>query len=540
MRDGDADPYDGAMLEEASGPSTPAGPGRLDLTLTLLAVLLATAWLGWLQLSFGGLYDLDSWFHVRAAEQLSVHGVSKTFPQATQSTWLEHYSDKDFLFHAFLIPFVRADLIVGGKWAVIALDFLVFASFAYAIRTFGVRFGALWVFLLATTSPYYVTRISSVRPHILGIALVTLEITLLLRNRWKTLLVVSALHVIAHSSFVVLPALVVARFVTSWLTGERLPWRAALAVAAGLVAGSLLHPYFPNNLTVAYDQLVEVTRNVWFPNTTIPREAFGSELGPMTWKSFFAQTPGWLPALVGLVVVLATAGRRGWTVATSEPGGWTAAQIDLALLTAGFLFVASRSRRFVDLFVVCALLFAGVLWTRLAAERPLGTLLRERRALALPCVVVLLAIALWSGSRVAGMRESFQSQATGEIFAPAVSALDQLAAPDDVVYHNSWMDFAVLYAFRPQGRYISGLDPIFLYQHDPELFAKNLALSRGAGDAASIVARDFGGRWIFVTTQARDQRFRKLLERTRGIRQVYGDPAAQIWQVMSPSRAMTP
>jgi hypothetical protein len=494
---------------------------RADRALTWLAVVLATAWLGWLQLSFGGLYDLDSWFHVRAAEQLAVHGVERTFPQATQSTWLDHYSDKDFLFHAFLIPFVRGDLVAGGKWAVIAMDFLVLASFAAAIATFGIRFGALWVLLLAVTSPYYVTRISSVRPHILGIAFVTVEIALLHRGRWKTLFLVAALHVMAHSSFVVLPALVVAHGVACWLAGERLPVRSAVAVAAGLVLGSVLHPYFPNNLTVAYDQLVEVTRNVWFENATIPREAFGSELGPMTWKSFVAQAPGWLPALVGLGAVLVTSRLRGWTLA----------QLDLAFLTAGFLFVASRSRRFVDLLVVCALLFAGALWTRLAAGRPIAALIRERAPVAIPCVVALLALVTWAGSRVTGMRAGFQGQAMGDVFAPAVAALDRIAAPEDVVYHNSWMDFAVLYAFRPDGRYISGLDPIFLYQHDPALFAKNLALSRGVGDAAGIVARDFRGRWIFVTSQPRDQRFRQLVERTPGLRRVYADPVAQIWQV---------
>jgi hypothetical protein len=250
----------------------------------------------------------------------------------------------------------------------------------------------------------------------------------------------------------------------------------------------------------------------------------------MTWKSFLAQTPGWLPAVVGLVLVLATGRLRGWTLA----------QIDLGLLTAGFLFIASRSRRFIDLFIVCALLFAGALWTRLAAGRPLVTLLRERTMVTAPCVVALLALVLWAGSRVVGMRAGFQSQAMGEVFAPAVAALDRIAAPEDVVYHNSWMDFAVLYGFRPGGRYISGLDPIFLYQHDPGLFAKNLALSRGVGDAAGIVARDFHGRWIFVTSQPRDQRFVKLLERTPGLRRVYADPVAQIWQVPELPVATTP
>lgn len=506
------------------------GASGADRALTWAVVLLATAWLAWVQLSFHGLYDLDSYFHVRAAEQLSIGGPQKTFPQATQSTWLDRYSDKDFLFHALLIPFVRADLFAGGKWAVVAMDFLVLASFAVALRTFGIRFGALWVFLLIATSPYYLTRLSSVRPHILGIAFVTVEIALLFRDHWKTLFVVSALHVLAHSSFVVLPALVVARAATCLLTGERQPVRAALAVVAGLAAASLLHPYFPNNLTVAYDQLVEVTRNVWFPNRTIPREAFGSELGPITWQAFLAQAPGWAPAVLGLVLVVATRGVRGWSPA----------QIDLGLLTAGFLFVASRSRRFVDVFVVCALLFAGALFTHLASGRTLGALLRQRAVVFVPCALALAALAGWAGSRVAGMRDGFQRQAMGDVFAPAVAALGTLAAPGDVVYHNSWMDFAVLYGFRPEGRYISGLDPIFLYQHDPELFAKNLGLSRGTGDATAIVARDFGARWIWVTTQSRDRTFRKLLERSPGVRPVYRDAAAEIWQVVVPAGATTP
>jgi hypothetical protein len=463
---------------------------------------------------------------VRAAEQLAQHGVTKTFPQATQSTWADAYSDKDFLFHALLIPFVGGgDLVHGGKRAVVLLDLLVFAAFAYAIRCFDLRFGALWVLLLAATSPYYVTRVASVRPHILGLALLTLEIGLLFRNRWPSLFVVVALHVLAHSSFVLVPALLLARAVACWLDGEPQPVRAALAIALGLTVALLLHPYFPNDLRIAYDQIVEVTRNVWFENAAIPREAFGSELGPLTWQAFLAQFPGWLPALAGLVLALVAYGLHGWS----------SGETYLGIVTAGVLFVASRSRRFVDVFVVAALLFAAALWTRLASGSSLATLLRARTWVAAPCIAGLLLLVVCAGVRVSGIREAFARQSTGDVFAPAVAALDGLAATDDVVYHNSWMDFAVLYGFRPQGRYISGLDPIFLYQHDPALFAKNLQLARGlgGGDAAvRVVADDFGGRWIFVSTQPRDESFRRLLAHSKEVRLVYADEVAQIWQVL--------
>lgn len=516
-----------AMTTEPGG----QGAGAVDRSLTWLAVLLVTAWLGWVQLSFGGLYDLDSYFHVRAAERLAHEGVVRTFPQATQSTWVDAYSDKDFLFHALLIPFVAGgQLVAGGKWAVILVELLVFAAFACALRSFAVRFGALWVLLLAATSPYYVTRLASVRPHILGLAFVTLEIALLFRGRWKTLLLVAALHVWAHSSFVVLPALLVARIATSMLRREPFPRAVTLAVLGGLAVALVVHPYFPNDLRVGYDQLVEVTRNVWFENATIPREAFGSELGPLTWQAFLAQFPGWTPAVAGLVLVLLTFGLRGWS----------AAETYLGLVSAGMLFVASRSRRFVDVFVVAALLLAAALWTRLARGRTLGELLRTRPLIAAPCVAGLLLLAVYAAVRTSNVRDGFRRQTMGDVFAPAVAALDHVAAREDVVYHNSWMDFAVLYGFRPDGRYISGLDPIFLYQHDPALFAKNLQLARGlgTGDAAvRVIADDFRGRWIFVTMQPRDQGLRQLLAGSKAVHLVYADDFAQIWQVLAPAAA---
>jgi hypothetical protein len=511
-------------------------PGAADRGLTWAAVLLATAWLGWIQMSFAGLYDLDSYFHVRAAEQLAAHGVDRTFPQATQSTWRDAYADKDFLFHVLLIPFVAGgELVAGGKWFVVVLELLVLASFAAALRSFELRFGALWVLLLAATSPYYLTRLASVRPHILGLAFVTLEIALVFRDRWKSLFVVTVLHVLAHSSFVLLPALLLARAVQCAVTRQRQPLRSAAAIALGMATATLVNPYFPNNLSLAFDQIVGVASNVWFDDASIPREAFGSELGPMTWRSFLAQFPGWTPAVAGVLLVVATCGLRGWSPA----------ELYLALVASGMLFVASRSRRFLDVFVVGALLFAAALWTRLAAGRSLAELARTRSATVLPCAIALVGLLGYATWRASAVRDGFQRQTMGDVFATAVAALDQVAAPEDVVYHNSWMDFAVLYAFRPNGRYISGLDPIFLYEHDPALFAKNLDLTRGLGHgkAARILADEFAARWVYVTMQPRDQPFRQLLERSKGVRLVYADGRAQLWQVLvepAPPKVRTP
>ena len=81
-------------------------PSAGDRALALAVALLCLATLAWLQSGFPFLWDGDSYFHVRAAQQLGEHGVQKRFPQTVYSTWSERYSDKDFLFHVALIPFV--------------------------------------------------------------------------------------------------------------------------------------------------------------------------------------------------------------------------------------------------------------------------------------------------------------------------------------------------------------------------------------------------------------------------------------------------
>ena len=165
---------------------------RADAFGTWTAAIVAGLALAALQLSFGGLYDLDSYFHARASLELAESGVRTEFPQAAFSTWADAYSDKDFLFHAAIAPFVsETSLVSGGKWAIVFFDLVLFLAVAWTVRSLDVRFGAVWLLLLVAASPYYVTRFVPLRPHTLGLAFIAVEIGLLARDRWKPLLVVS-------------------------------------------------------------------------------------------------------------------------------------------------------------------------------------------------------------------------------------------------------------------------------------------------------------------------------------------------------------
>lgn len=510
-------------------PDQDTGSARAEKVGTWAAAVIAALALAGLQLSFSGLFDLDSYFHARAAIDLAQNGPQLEFPQAAFSTWATEYSDKDFLFHVLIAPFFAdGDLDAGGKYAVILINLILCFSLAYSVRSLGLRFGAVWVLLLIGVSTYFVGRLVPLRPHPLGLAFVAVEIALLVRNRPIALFVVSALHVLAHSSFPLVLGLYGIWFLVSVVQRTPIPWRTGIAATAGVVVASLAHPYFPNNFQITY-AIARLLGHLWGVATDIPAAAFGSELRPMAMRTFLLAAPGWAPALLALVATVAVRGVHRW------PGR------DLFLLvsTLTLLGFAFASKRFLDMFILSAILLAGALWTTLAEGRSLRAIVTEKPvfgggsiALVSACLLTGLGLA-WSE-----LPGKFAAQNYGSVFKLTVDRLDGLAEPGDVVYHPSWREFSVLYGFRPEGRYISGLDPVFLHEYDPKLFKKNWLLSRGFSKRPyGVVAREFGAKWIFVTTDNRFVAFRRLLARTPGIDRVYDGTFAEIWAVQPPPAA---
>jgi hypothetical protein len=491
-----------------------------------LVALAGWAALAWLQFAEPILYDGDSYVHVRAGQQLREHGVRPELPQAWFSTWRERYSDKDFLFHVLLAIGASegADLVENGKRLVLLLDALLLALLAMGLVRFRVRYAGLWLLLFLVCHPWILMHVAKVRPHLLGMSFVLAELLALLGRRPFLLLGLSALHVWSHSSWVLVPALAGASFVACWLRSAPLPWRSVAWVAGGLVLGNVMHPYFPNNITLAFDQIGWVARSVWVEQPDVPREVFGTELLPMTWRGFLQTAPGWAPVLAGVAAAAAFARKRAFDVI-----GWT-----LLLTAAGLFFAATMTNRFMAFFLPVGVWTAGYFWTAVAAQSAAaqpGRRLRPGFVLATLFLLCCLAAGLRAG-HVIRAHEEFARAPGIEITRNAIAFLDGAAVPEEHVYHDFWQPFSALYYYRPDGRYVVGLDPIFFYRFDPDRFASALALHRGEDvDAHAILAGEFSARWVFVEHSKFHSRFWNLLQKDPRIRLVYRDKWAGVFSV---------
>jgi hypothetical protein len=313
------------------------------------------------------------------------------------------------------------------------------------------------------------------------------------------------------------------------MRGEPPIWFDTVAVLAGISLASLLHPYFPNNLSLTIDQVVGVARNIWSDQPAIASDLFGPELLPTTGAQFLGAWLLWGPVALG-VLLLAVAWRR--RAPSSNTLTWIGICLVLALATA-------LSRRFAAFWLPVLALCGAAVWTELGRSW-IGTEVKRRPGVAISAAVLVGAALVFGpiSNNVARTLRSIQGAHTVEDARAAVAFLDQVARSEDIVFHPFWAPFAALYYHRPDGRYIEALDPIFLYRHDPALFAGMLEVYRGtATDPWKVIARDFDARWLYLPTWKQYQSMLRLLLRDPRFRPAYRDQWAILFEVLPASNA---
>ena len=133
------------------------------------------------------LIDRDSYYHVRYANLLPSQGLSHSFPWTQYSVWRDNFSDKELLFHLYLLPFCGSEssMVAGGKLAVFMLVTIIFYIFYHLLKSCSVKMPWLWLILLLSAGNHWLFRMQEVRPHILSILLMLIGIYCILQRKYK-------------------------------------------------------------------------------------------------------------------------------------------------------------------------------------------------------------------------------------------------------------------------------------------------------------------------------------------------------------------
>jgi hypothetical protein len=453
----------------------------------LLFLLIA----GGLQFNIPYPWDNDTAYHVVVGKLLREHGILHSFPWTPFSWLADHYADKELLFHLLFVPFADLNWTTAAQIVGTLLGTTLLLAFYLVMRAEDVRFAGLWTLIPLTSSVLFLFRFVLVRPHLLSVTLSLLLLWAALRRKLLVLAAVSVIFPWAYVAFWQLPfLLLVAAETARLLSGERVHWKSAVVVFAGIAVGLASHPNAANLLGVNWMSMADLL----FAHSWGKRVGFEvvGELNPYP-------LPAWVQGLSFSVLMTAAALIIAWRNRRKE-----LVSLAFALAATGFCILTIKSARFAEYFVPFSVA-AMALASRSIAWR------------FLPQVIIGITIAwvAWVQPNVLSNLSTRQNDMPPDI----ARFLQQEIPPGAQVFDTDWDYTGWLMLTLPDRRFIVGLDHTFLYKKDPELYRVWYEIRHGAPEGSTeAIRRHFGARYVLGFNTPLSRKLFKRLASEPGVR----------------------
>ena len=518
----------------------------------------ALAWFSVLT-PWGRFADPDAFYHAHLARLMLDRGPLRSFPWLDLTSLGRHFADQHYFFHLITGPAIAAFDLLGAAnaefWASQAMAVLLATLSVMALwtvlRALDVKHAWIWTALALIISGFsFRLLLAKASPLAVGAFIVVLGAMAL--RRPATAFFAGALFALSHGGWIIAIIAAVAmlagdviarRFVQddAWEIAIRdAPWRAFGGLVTGIALGLVIHP-----------NCFEIFQFLWV-------QTF--KAGLLT-SSAVIQGREWLPSnpgeLLAEIAPLVIAGLLGALGLMFTPIRMTEKKDDgtlrpdylnrmrlvimLALPTAITVALTLKSARFIEYLVPALTLWLASLWQLVDPRRLKAELARARndlsplaRRVIVPLLVTLAAtLALHHASRPwSSLRREAK---TFDSYRKIFSVISSRANPGDRVFHSDWDEFPLLFAADDRLRYISGLDPTFLYEASSTLSdqVRDLTLGIATTTAWNVIVERTGSRFVFVTTR-RHPDFDAALRADARFKELARDEATAAYEVRSP------
>jgi hypothetical protein len=504
------------------------------------------------------------------------------------------YVDHHLLFHVLEIPFTQfGNEILGAKisaWLFASLA--IFACYWLVVRH-RVPFPLLWLVALLGCSAPFLFRMNMTKAMSVSIVLLVVGINLLFRRKYLWLLPLAFLFTLTYDMFVLLAlAAFVWTCVVAW-SERRFEWRPLLWVAVGIAAGTILNPYFPHNIRLLYEHAVMKIRvsdpdrpsvgSEWYPydswvfleNCAVAFLAMLVGYVTFQWHDRRRAARALFFLVFSTLLLIANAKWRRFAeyfppfavlfAAFSVQSLWTGARSLYGRLPEHVLtdlrpFLdhdtrdedARRERRWrrgeVEAAVI-SLVFGGLIFAFVEFATPD---LRLKRAVAAAALVAFVIVyTLIRGFARGALTTVFLALFVATIFTVWIEGKTEIAdtAPPEeyragvqwmranvpageTVFNTDWDDFPKLFFYDPTHAYVSGLDPTYLYDANPELSKLYERITLGKEkDPAPLIRERFHARYVFTDNEQVHDDFYDAAMDSGWFEEVYSDDKCTVLHI---------
>ena len=466
--------------------------------------------------------DFDGYYHIRWSRLLWEGIRQGHFPPVF--TWLplttlnpQNYVDHHLLFHLLQMPFTWfGDLNLGAKVAATLFASLAVFACYWLIVHYRIRYALCWLVALLACSAPFLYRLNMAKAPPLAIIFMVIGIYLLFEGKYLWLAPVMFLFVWSYSLF---PTLIIATVIWTAVTGwseRRFEWRPLLWITIGTAAGLILNPYFPKNIMLFGEhlsmKLAPMLKGQKGFSTSVGSEWYPYESWYFLWSCVIA----FISMVTGYIAFDWSDKKR-------------AARPLFFLVFATILMIFNFNwRRFVEYWPPFAVLFAAFSLqpifegVRSSIHRlPVDVLdelqpfldrtessekLKQEREREIWKMIVASVVAVFLGVilffNVRDTIKSIQEDSKPDHYRAGMEWIRQNVPAGQIIFNTDWDDFPKMFYYDTTHSYISGLDPTYLLDKNPELakLYENITLGREK-DPGPIIRDRFGARYVFTDNE---------------------------------------
>lgn len=484
--------------------------------------------------------DWDGYYHIRWASLLWENFSSgKWLPRFE---WLpltvlspDRYADHHFLFHLLQIPFLWFfEPVTAAKVAAVTFATLAVFSVYWLLYRYKVENLLVWLAAIFACANMFYYRMNMAKAPPLTIIFTVAGIYFLFERRYKWLFPLMFAFVWTYSLFPLLWfAAIIWAIIIGW-NERKLEWEPVAYTTAGMIAGNIINPYFPNNLYLFIEHAI--TKIKVGSNFAV---SVGGEWYPYTGAELLTHFPvAMLAMLLGYIFFMPRNGKLPEKAA-------------FFLMFVSILFAAQfRSKRFAEYFPPFAILFFA--FSLQAFLQPSALQLPEefkrdiepyldtekaskpkkftdyfREAAVWAIGIVLTAYFLLNltgfhrfGIDQEGLAETIAANESNSRYSRAMAWAtgndengNSNIPAGERIFNANWDDFPKLFFYDTKHSYVYGLDPNYLYSANPDLYRLLLDITNAKIDeAAPLIRERFGANFVFVDARENEEMVAKLLD----------------------------
>lgn len=507
--------------------------------------------------------DPDSFYHAKMAVLIRDQGIVKDFPWLQFTVLKDYYIDHHFLYHVSLIPFVIfLDPLVGIKLATALFGALFILIFYWFLQKFKIKYAFFYSLFLLISGPF-IFRINLAKASSLSLIFLFFGFYFIARRKlwplfflsffyvwsyggWPLMLVLTSFYILAEiisdfvkkfkkeNSEIKNPGAAIKIFVRTLFSRENV--KLFFTCFGGLLAGLVINPYFPKNLTFYWHQIIKIAVINYQNKIGVGAEWYPYGFGDLISNASLV----FVLLIVSLAVFFVNFIKKFTDDKKIMPPENKKVPMILATIFCAvfFLLITLRARRNVEYFIPFAVLMGAF-----ALDQPFSFFgkywltfknwWQKRKVLAsLLCLYFILMIPFTAVRNILSVKQQFLNGGSTQKYRGVAEWLKNNTREGAIIFHNDWDDFPALFYYNTHNYYIAGLDPTFMYDYDKNLHKQWVDITTGKQDNISeIVKNNFRSEYVFVDKD--HIALENNLKRDGHFKMVYKDEEGKIYQLIA-------